>query len=254
MVTEVDYPYKLNNPAIELNRDWMDPWFRSQLIVISERKGITLEESIRSLLGFYRHLEDVVEEEAFNLGLVKEVKREGTNLTVVAPGLPTYTVVFGLGPLIERYQREPESERVDLQQLFDKEVEHFYSQDRGKPKAEIDALFELCKIFWCTNYLNTTSYNWFAAFPIAISLYGLTITHSDELKRRFQGTEYFSKFIEKWVSATEINLLSSALVSISHERLSTLIGDEEVHSTDYDIQIGRRLAIKFRNLLAPYLK
>lgn len=103
MTAEVDYPYKLNNPAIELNRDWMDPWFKSQLTAISGKKGITLEQSIRSLLGFYRHLEDVVEEEAFNLGLIEEVKQGGTNLTVIAPGLPTYTVAFRLGDLIARY-------------------------------------------------------------------------------------------------------------------------------------------------------
>ncbi|MBI4143605.1 hypothetical protein HY487_01830 [Candidatus Woesearchaeota archaeon] len=125
-MNHVDYPCKLNDKALELNVTWMDKWFRGELFGISGGRGLTLGETTKRLLQFYRGLENVVEEEAFDLGFVKKPKSEGTCLTIVAPELPTYQVAIMAARLIRNYQYQPNSDALNLQEILEKEKQDFW--------------------------------------------------------------------------------------------------------------------------------
>ena len=236
-MNDVDYPFKLNDLAIELNLAWMDPWFRTEISRISEIKGLDLKVSTRKLLQFYRSLEDAVEEEAVKLGLVTGPKYQGTNLTVVAPDLPTYLVVKILGNLIETYQNNPSAERKNLQQKF-AELKQIVIKNLGEGEyAEFHKLY-------CSNYKNVTSYNWLSAAAIANRLYQAQIDWRRRLGEMNLPQEYAG-----WVGAMDDRSLQQSLHFVAHEMLSTLIGHEKVHATDYDRQIDKRLVQRFDSLL-----
>jgi len=234
-MNDVAYPLKLNNQAVEVNIAWMDPWFRRELSSISERNGIALEESTRRLLGLYRALEGVVEEEAVKLGLINEPTHQGTNLTIVAPDLPTYLVVLGLGNLVKTYQNGQNTDKIKVQQVFSG-----LNQIVKQTCIEDDEL-DLTKLTYCSNSHNVTAYNWLFVAPIVNRLYLAQMDYKSRLRQVDKQRKR-----REWYSMSDEEFLLKAFEFISYEMLSTLIGNKRDH---YSEEIERRLAKRFEDLI-----
>lgn len=231
-----NYPFRLNNQAIELNIAWMDKWFKSELYGVSGGKRLALEETTKRLLRFYRSLENAVEEEALNLGIAKEPKFDGTDLIIVAPELPTYQVAMMANRAIRISKEQSDAGALDLQGMLEEEKTLWTGQE---------ALLESSKVAFCSNFRNVTAYNWFFTAPVANRLFEAQIDYRDRLrqidtKRKF---EWAYSVEDEWG-------LWASLCMVSHEMLSTLIGDAQVHENpDYDKQIAKKLAERFDALL-----